>query len=61
MGVVARTNKTQDFTAEAGRSHYVEVTPVMGFIQAAANLTLMTEEKEAQDDVRACALIQVAQ
>ncbi len=61
VGVVAQTNKTQPFTAEAGRNHYVKVTPAMGFLQAAANLTLMTDEKEAQDDVKTCALIQVMQ
>lgn len=59
VGVVAQTNKTQDFTAEAGKNHYVKVTPAMGFIQAAANLTLMTDEKEAQEDVKGCFLIQV--
>lgn len=58
VGVVAQTNKTQDLTAEAGRNHYVKVTPAMGFLQAAANLTLMTDEKEAQEDVKGCALIQ---
>lgn len=61
VGVVAQTNKTQDLTAEAGRNHYVKVTPAMGFIQAAANLTLMADEREAQEDVRACGLIQLGQ
>jgi hypothetical protein len=61
VGVVAQTDKSQAFTAEVGRNHYVKVTPVLGFLQAAANLTLMTDEKEAQEDVRGCALIQVVQ
>jgi hypothetical protein len=59
--VSAESSKTQSFTAEPGKNHYVKVTPAMGWISAGVSLTLMTDEKEAQQDIRGCNLIQTIQ
>ncbi len=57
--VSAETNKTLEFTTEAGKNVYIKVTPAMGFLSANANLYLMADEEEARQDVRGCALILV--
>ena len=59
--VTAESNKTVQFTAEAGQNVYVKVTPAMGFFSAGVSLTLMTDENEARQDVSGCSLIQVMQ
>lgn len=59
--VTAESNKTLPFTAEAGKNVYIKVTPAMGFFTAGVSLTLMTDEKEARQDVAGCDLIQVLQ
>ena len=55
--VSAETNKTLQFTAEAGKNVYIKVTPAMGFFSANANLYLMADDDEARQDVKGCALI----
>jgi uncharacterized protein YceK len=56
--VSAESSKTVAFVAEAGKSVYIKVTPVMGWAAPNVSLTLMTDEKEAQEDVKGCSLIQ---
>ena len=56
--VSAESSKTIPFTAETGKSVYIKVTPAMGWVTPNVSLTLMTDEKEAQGDVKGCSLIQ---
>ena len=56
--VSAESSKTVSFVAEGGKSVYIKVTPVMGWVTPNVSLTLMTDEKEAQEDVKGCNLIQ---
>jgi hypothetical protein len=56
--VSGENSKTLSFTAEAGKSVYIKVTPTMGWASAGVSLTLMTDEKEAREDVKGCNLIQ---
>jgi hypothetical protein len=56
--VSGENSRTVSFTAEAGKAVYVKVTPTMGWASAGVSLTLMTDVKEAQEDVRGCSLIQ---
>lgn len=50
-----------DFTAEAGKNIFIKVTPTLGFASLRVSLTLMTDEKEAKEDVKGCSLIEAMQ
>lgn len=56
--VTAERSKIETFTAEPGKNYYIMLTPRMGMWTAGAKLTLMTDEKQAQEDVKKCKLIQ---
>jgi len=56
--VSGESSKTVSFNADAGKNVYIKVTPVMGWASAGVNLTLMTDEKEAKEDVAGCSLIE---
>lgn len=48
----------QSFTAQAGKNHFVKVSPRMGWASARANVEIMNDEKEAMSDVDSCSLIE---
>jgi hypothetical protein len=54
-------SKMVDFTAEAGKNIFIKVTPTLGFASLRVSLTLMTDEKEAKEDVKGCSLIEAMQ
>lgn len=59
--VSGENSKTVSFAAEAGKNIYIKVTPTMGWASAGVSLTLMSDDKEAKQDVMACKLIEAMQ
>jgi hypothetical protein len=55
--VSAENSETQSVVAQAGRNHYVRVSPKMGWLSARVGVELVTDEQAAQTEIVGCGLI----